>query len=124
MKRVIAPSGEIVEASEFHVGLWFPSDYCRHADPFHVLTWLYPHNIWHPNIRPPVICVGKITPATDLCDLLYQCYEIITYFNWAPHNGLNLDGFGNPSYGIWSSSSVMTPYFDGRVPVLCFEMSI
>ena len=67
----------------------FPSDYCRHADPFHVLTWLYPHNVWHPNIRPPLICVGKIPPATELCDLLYQCYEIITYFNWAPHDGLN-----------------------------------
>jgi hypothetical protein len=88
---VRADSGEIVEASEAHVGIWFPTDYCRHADPFQVLTWLYPHNIWHPNIRPPLICVGRIPPATDLCDLLYQCYEIITYSNWAPHDGLNPD---------------------------------
>jgi hypothetical protein len=87
---VCAASGEIVEASEFHVGIWFPSDYCRHANPFQVLTWLYPQNVWHPNIRPPLMCVGRIAPATNLCDLLYQCYEIITYCNWAPHDGLNL----------------------------------
>lgn len=81
--------GDIVEGSEFHVGIWFPSNYCRHADPFQVLTWLYPPNVFHPNIRPPLICVGKIPPATDLCDLLYQCYEIISYSNWAPHDALN-----------------------------------
>jgi hypothetical protein len=81
--------GAVVEASEFHVGIWFPSDYCRHADPFKVLTWLYPFNAWHPNIRPPLICVGKIPPATELCDLVYQCYEVITYQNWASHDGLN-----------------------------------
>jgi hypothetical protein len=86
---VRAADGEIVEASDFEVGIWFPSDYCRHADPFQVLTWLHPLNIWHPNIRPPVICVGRIPPATELCDLLYQIYEIITYFNWAPHDGLH-----------------------------------
>ena len=51
-------AGEIEEASEFHVGIWFPSDpsYCRHADAFNVLTWLHPQNIFHPNIRPPFIC--------------------------------------------------------------------
>ncbi len=86
---VRAEGGDIAEASEFHVGIWFPADYCRHADPFQVLTWLYPFNVFHPNIRPPLICVGKIPPSTGLCDLLFQCYEIITYFNWAPHDGLN-----------------------------------
>ncbi len=88
---ICADSGEIVEASEFAVGIWFPSDYCRAANPFQVLTWLYPRNIWHPNIRPPFICIGKIAPATELCDLLYQTYELITYFNFATHDGMNPD---------------------------------
>ena len=83
--------GAVVEASEFHVGIWFPSDYCRHADPFKVLTWLYPFNVWHPNIRPPLICLGKIAPATELCDLIYQVYEIITYQNFASHDGLRAE---------------------------------
>ena len=49
-------AGEIVEASEFHVGIWFPSDpsYCRHADPYTVLSFLHPHNVFHPNIRAAV----------------------------------------------------------------------
>ena len=81
--------GEVVEASEFHVGIWFPSDYCRHADPFQVLTWLDPLNVWHPNIRPPLVCVGAIAPATSLCDLIYQVYEIITYQNFATHDALS-----------------------------------
>jgi hypothetical protein len=89
---VRAPAGEVLEASEFHVGIWFPSDpsYCRHADAFHVLTWLYPQNIFHPNIRPPFLC-ARIQPATELCDLLYTLFEIITYSNWAAHDGLNPD---------------------------------
>jgi hypothetical protein len=86
---VCSAAGEIVEASEFQAGIWFPSDYCRHVDPLVVLTWLHPLNIWHPNIRAPWICIGKIPPATELCDLIYQCFEIITYHNWAPHDGLN-----------------------------------
>jgi len=80
--------GEVVEASEFHVGIWFPSDYCRHADPLKVLTWLYPLNVWHPNVRPPLICIGHIMPAMGLADLIYQVYEIITYQNFATHDPL------------------------------------
>ena len=81
--------GQVVPASEFHVGIWFPSNYLRHVHPPEVLTWLYPLNAWHPNVLPPAICAGSITPGTELVDLLYQCFEIITYVNWAPHDALN-----------------------------------
>ncbi|HBO43042.1 MAG TPA: hypothetical protein DD670_03730 [Planctomycetaceae bacterium] len=89
--------GNVSEASEFHVGIWFPSDYLRRVDPFQVLTWLHPSNVWHPNIgvglcssgTPPAICAGRIVPGTELIDLLYDLFEIITYRNWAPHDGLN-----------------------------------
>jgi len=83
--------GEVAEASEFHVGIWFHADYLRLVKPAEMLTWLYPLNVWHPNINPPFICVGNIDPGTELVDLLYQCYEIITYENWASHDGLNGD---------------------------------
>jgi hypothetical protein len=81
--------GQIAEANEFHVGLWFPPDYLRRVEPGQVLTWLDPPNIWHPNIRPPAICAGRIAPGTELCDLLYQVFEIVTYANWASHDALN-----------------------------------
>jgi len=83
------PEGRIGVATEFAVGIWFPSWYLRRANAFETLTWLGPGNVWHPNIAPPLICVGHLAPGTELVDLIYQCYEIISYFNWAPHDALN-----------------------------------
>ncbi len=73
--------GEIAEAERFAVGIWFSSTYLRVADPFQVLTWLGPRNIWHPNISAtaPAICVGRLAPGTGLVDILYQVFEIITW---------------------------------------------
>lgn len=74
-------NGEPIEADHFEVGIWFPSDYLRRAEPFQVLTWLGPWEVFHPNIsdKAPFICVGKLAPNTPLVDILYQCFEIITY---------------------------------------------
>lgn len=84
---VEAAPGHIVQAEQFDIGIWFPSDYLRHANPFQVLTWIGPRNVWHPNVGPPpvspvdpmVICVGRLAPGTPLIDILYQCFEIITF---------------------------------------------
>ena len=78
---VRSPDGEIVETDRFEIGIWFPSDYLRWAEPWQVLTWLGPRQVFHPNIsdRLPAICVGRLVPGTPLVDLLYQCFEIITY---------------------------------------------
>lgn len=78
--------GAVGEASLFEVGIWFPESYLRCAHPpSFVLCWFGPHHVFHPNIRPPFICVGEIAPATRLVDLLYQVFEMITYtkFNCA-----------------------------------------
>ena len=63
------------------VGIGFHDGYLRAADPCRVLTWLWPRNVFHPNIsdRAPFICVGHLVPGTSLVDILYQCFEIITY---------------------------------------------
>ncbi len=73
--------GSVLEADEFLVGVFFPSDYLRRADAAQVLAWLGPRNVFHPNIsdRAPFICVGRLAPGTALVDILYQCFEIITY---------------------------------------------
>ena len=73
--------GQVSETDRFEVGIWFPSDYLRRAEPWQVLTWLGPREVFHPNIsnRLPLICVGKLKPGTWLVDLLYQCFEIISY---------------------------------------------
>jgi len=74
-------SGDVVEANRFAIGIFFPETYLRAADPFTVLTMLEPLHAWHPNISPraPFICVGEIAAATPIVDLLYRCFEIITY---------------------------------------------
>lgn len=73
--------GEVATADRFDVGIWFPPDYLRRADPFRVLTWLGPRRVFHPNIsdRAPIVCVGRLTPGTGLVDLLYQLFEIVTW---------------------------------------------
>ena len=74
-------SGAVQEANDFAVGISFPDDYLRRADPATVLAWLYPREIFHPNISTttPFICVGRMGPGTSLVDLLYQLHEMITY---------------------------------------------
>jgi hypothetical protein len=73
--------GDVVEADRFQVGVWFPPTYLRMANPFQVLTWLGPRNIWHPNISAmgPWICIGRLAPGTELVDILYQVFEIVTW---------------------------------------------
>jgi hypothetical protein len=78
---VRAPGGDVVEADRFHVGVWFPQDYLREADPFLVLRWLGPEHPFHPNIaaRAPFLCAGVIRPGTFLVDLLWRVYEVIVW---------------------------------------------
>jgi len=73
--------GEVAEADDFAVGITFPDDYLRRADPARVVTWLGPRNVFHPNIsdRAPVVCVGRLSPGTELVDLLFQLFEMITW---------------------------------------------
>jgi hypothetical protein len=90
---VCRPGGPVMEANHFAVGIMLPSDYLRQINPFEVLTWLDPPDIFHPNIMPPRLCPGSIHAGTSLVDLLYQCYEIITYQNvyMNERNALNWD---------------------------------
>jgi ubiquitin-protein ligase len=78
-------AGEIREANQFQVGIWFPADYLRRADPFEMLRIFTP-NVWHPNVGSelPLICIGRLTPGTSLVDILFQVYEILTYQKYNP----------------------------------------
>ena len=86
-KGLVCPQpGQVEEADLFRVGIFFPPDYLRRAETAEVLTWLGPANVFHPNIRCyelstglGLICGGRFPPGTRLVDLLYQCFEIITY---------------------------------------------
>ncbi len=81
--------GRIVECDKFMVGIWFPEDYLRSVRIPQVLTYLGPQEPWHPNIRPPFMCV-HIEPGMGLVDILYACHEIWTWNLYATGDeGLN-----------------------------------
>lgn len=83
--------GQIRKAEHFEVGIFFPDHYLREANAFEVLTWLNPPSVFHPNIRPPFICVGEqfLRPGTPLVEILYQLHSIIRFAKWAAHSPLN-----------------------------------
>jgi hypothetical protein len=72
---------EVVEAHHFEVSIWFPSNYLRFADAYRVLSWIAPRNVWHPNISvtDKLICVGPVAPGTELVDLMYRVFEVVTW---------------------------------------------
>ena len=55
------------------------------------MALLGPLNVVHPNLAPPLACIGHIPPGFSLVDLLYQVYEILTYEKWAAHDFLNAE---------------------------------
>ena len=86
-------AGEITRMAYSEVGISFPDDYLRRLDPYRILMWLGPQNVWHPNVsdRAPLICLGHLGPGTRLTDILYQLFEIITYQRYSTHDALNAD---------------------------------
>jgi len=85
-------SGEIVEADDFQVGIWFPPNYLRGpVEPLEIVSLLWPTTVFHPNVRAPFICVGRLNPGAPLVDLLYQIYEILSYQRVNPREDNALD---------------------------------
>ena len=85
------PVAGVVPADHFEVGIRFPFDYLRRADPGQVLCLLHPRNVWHPNValHAPFICAGRLPPGTSLVDILYQVFEILTWRKFALGDPLN-----------------------------------
>jgi hypothetical protein len=85
--------GQVVGMDYAEVGIYFPDDYLRRTDPYQILMWLGPPNVWHPNIsdKAPIVCLGRLGPGTRLVDILYQLFEIVTYKKYATDDALNHD---------------------------------
>ena len=79
-RSLVYRDNTVQEAEQFAVGFSFPRDYLRSApQPLRMITWLGPHDIHHPNILGPFICVGKLAQGVGLVELLYQTFELITF---------------------------------------------
>jgi hypothetical protein len=78
-KGLVHEGSEIRTCDRFVIGIAFPEDYCRRPNAAALVSLLAPENVWHPNVRFPVICPGMMPAGTGLVDLIFQCYEILTY---------------------------------------------
>jgi ubiquitin-protein ligase len=87
-----AATGEIREANRFEVGIYFPPNYLRRAEPFEMLR-LFTTCVWHPNVsyELPLICIGRLTPGTPLVDILYQIHDILTFQKYNPRENDSLN---------------------------------
>ncbi len=83
------PNGDIVEGTLFGVGIWFPCDYLEIVNPYQVVTWLGPSNVFHSNLRAPFVCLKSLAPGTDLVSILFQLFELISWTSYALHDALN-----------------------------------
>lgn len=99
-KGLIKSNGEVFEWDCFEILIYFPSDYLRTANAFQVLSWSYPIQVFHPNIsdKSPFICIGRLAPGTSLVDILFQCWEIITYNKVT----MREDDALNPQACVWA----------------------
>lgn len=93
---VRADDGAIVEADEFAVGVFFREDHLRVADPGTLVTWLHPRTVFHPNLRAPAVCLGRVAPGMSLVDIIYQLHAVITY------NKATLDDALNGAAAAWA----------------------
>ncbi|MCC6472407.1 MAG: hypothetical protein IT514_01560 [Burkholderiales bacterium] len=85
---------QVVRAHGFAVLVQFPDDYLRAAsDVARIVNLLAPENVFHPNVRWPFICMGRLAPGMGLSELLYQAYEILTFQKLTPRedDALNAD---------------------------------
>ncbi|MFQ5738712.1 MAG: hypothetical protein ACE5JX_06830 [Acidobacteriota bacterium] len=110
-RGLIAEGQSVRPADHFAVAIRFPETYLRFKPQTHeILSWLGPHNTFHPNIRFPFVCVGPIQTGTPLSDLLYQIYEIITYRKSNPREGDAL----NSEACVWARHHQSRLPLDGR----------
>ncbi len=83
------PDGEVAIANHAAVGIYFPPDYLIRAHTAQVLTLIGPSNVFHPNIKGPAICIGRMQPAMDIVSLLYQIFETLSFLTFSTSDALD-----------------------------------
>lgn len=72
-------NGDITTVAKAVVGIWLPSNHLREFDTAKVVSWLEPISVFHPNIKPPFMCLGHLPPGASMKEILHQIYAVITY---------------------------------------------
>ena len=56
---VMSANGPRIHEGGFTVGFRFPDRYLSAVLPWEMAQVVGPLNLWHPNVRPPAICLGR-----------------------------------------------------------------
>src|SRR5262249_37251508 len=81
-RGLIRRDGEIREWDQHIVAVRFLPDYLRRADRFEMLLLVEPRDAFHPNLRPPGICV-QVYPGEPLIEI---CESLHALFSWRLRN--------------------------------------
>ena len=92
-----------LDRAGFTIGIAFPPNYLQLpvVPSPEVLHFLGPRDVWHPNVRWPFICIGRIAGGTSLIELALRCYELTTFQRKA--NPTEWDAL-NPEACQWARS--------------------
>jgi hypothetical protein len=106
---LIRQNDEIREWNQHIVAVRFLPDYLRRADRFEMLLLIEPRDAFHPNLRPPGICV-QIYPGEPLIEI---CESLHALFSWRLRN-LREDDALNPIACAWGRSNIHRLPLDDR----------
>lgn len=82
---------EIMEQAVWGFGIWLPPNYLRGGfHPGEIVSYLGPaREPWHPQIRPPFVCLD-IRPGMPLTEILLTLHDLISWNVFATYDeGLN-----------------------------------
>jgi len=88
-RGLVHVNGRLCIAEKFTVDIRFPEHYLEQVNPLAIASFTKPPLVFHPNVLGPVICPGPVAPGTSLVSVLYQIYEVITWFRWNSADPLN-----------------------------------
>ena len=88
--------GEVRPVERHVVALRFLPDYLRHVNKFQTLALLEPRDVFHPNLRPPAICLN-IEPGMSLLEIAESLHRL---FSWQVRQLAENDAF-NPDACAW-----------------------
>jgi hypothetical protein len=78
-RGLVNEGGKIKDHDQFELLVHFPEHYLRRCSPVELICWVSPATVWHPNIKPPFLCLGRLTPGMKIVDIVHQAYEIVSY---------------------------------------------
>jgi hypothetical protein len=108
-RGLVRRDGEVREWDQHVLAVRFLPDYLRRADRFEMLLLVEPQDAFHPNLRPPGICI-QIYPGEPLVEI---CESLHALLSWRLRN-LREDDALNPTACAWGRSNVARLPVDDR----------